>query len=167
MHESHSWSRFTYWSNFASFPFRGLLLLLLLLLSRNAVLRSRTDSLRSCRRWLWMSDSNLSWRLFEYPPKWCTYSAVGCYMAGTISNCCRLGAFCVYHTSHHVTSLHAKPHTWPAVTSHLRFCQNDVNITLPSFHCSSWQFQTISIDFHVFYNEIISNLLSRWKKINN
>ena len=28
MHKSHSWSRFTYWSNFASSPFRGFLLLM-------------------------------------------------------------------------------------------------------------------------------------------
>ena len=34
------------------------------------------------------------------------------YMAGATWNCCRLGAFCVHHTTmHHVTSLHAKPQT--------------------------------------------------------
>ena len=40
--------------------------------------------------------------LFEYPLKWCTYSAG---MAGATWNCCNLGAFCVLHTTmHHVTS---------------------------------------------------------------
>ena len=35
----------------------------------------------------------------------------GCYVAGATSNCCRLGAFCVHHTTmHHVTPIHAKPH---------------------------------------------------------
>ena len=44
-------------------------------------------------------------RVFEYPPKWCTYSAG---MAGATWNCCRLGAFCVHHTTmHYVTSCKA------------------------------------------------------------
>ena len=41
---------------------------------------------------------------------------------------------------------------------------NDIKIILPSFHWSSWQFQTISVHFHVFYavphgrvRKIISN----------
>ena len=29
--------------------------------------------------------------------------------------------------------------------------RNDLKIILPSFHCSSWQFQAISIHFRVFY----------------
>ena len=34
---------------------------------------------------------------FEYPPKWCTYSAVWLHVAGATSNCCRLGAFCEHY----------------------------------------------------------------------
>ena len=43
--------------------------------------------------------------LFKYPPKWCTYSAG---IADATWICCRLGAFCVHHTTmHHVTSCKA------------------------------------------------------------
>ena len=46
---------------------------------------------------------------FEYPPKWCTYSAG---MAGTTWNCSRLGANPVYTIQPCTMSLHAKPHTY-------------------------------------------------------
>ena len=64
---------------------------------------------------------------FEYPPKWCTYSAG---MAGATWNCSHLGASSVYTTQPCSMSLHAKPHTYKvyaclAVTCHLRFWQND------------------------------------------
>ena len=45
---------------------------------------------------------------FEYPPKWCTYSAG---MAGATWNCSRLGASPVYTIQPCTMSLHAKPHT--------------------------------------------------------
>ena len=45
---------------------------------------------------------------FEYPPKWCTYSAG---MAGATWNCSRLGASSVYTIQPCTMSLHAKPHT--------------------------------------------------------
>ena len=90
----------------------------------SAILRSRPDSLLSymiLHQWL-----TFLWRIFEYPPKWCTYSAD---MAVGTWNCCHLGAFCVHPTTiHHVTSLHAKiyvrrVHT--CLTCHLPFWQND------------------------------------------
>ena len=66
----------------------------------SAILRSRADSLRShviLHGWTAFYSA-----FFEYPPKWCTYSAG---MAGATRNCCHLGAFCVHHTTmHHVTS---------------------------------------------------------------
>ena len=45
---------------------------------------------------------------FEYPPKWCTYSAG---MAGATWNCSHLGASSVYTIQPCTMSLHAKPHT--------------------------------------------------------
>ena len=66
----------------------------------SAILRSWADSLRSyviLHEWIAFYSA-----FFEYPPKWCIYSAG---MAGATWNCCRLGAFCVHHTTmHHVTS---------------------------------------------------------------
>ena len=48
---------------------------------------------------------------FEYPPKWCTYSAG---MAGATRNCCQresVSARSVYTIQTCTVSLHAKPHT--------------------------------------------------------
>ena len=72
----------------------------------STILRSRTDSLRSC--WNeWLAFYSALWN----PPKWCGCSAVWSYMAGATQNCCHLGAFCLlYTTMHHITSLHATPH---------------------------------------------------------
>ena len=47
MHKSHSWSRFTYWSNFASFPFRGFLLFLMAFTQRCSPLSNRLTALMS------------------------------------------------------------------------------------------------------------------------
>ena len=41
------------------------------------------------------------WCIFEYPLQWCTFSTD---MAGVTWNCCRLGAFCVHHTTTHNAS---------------------------------------------------------------
>ena len=65
--------------------------------------------------------------VFEYPPKWCTYSAG---MAGATWNCSRLGAFCVHHTAmHHDTSCKATNVRCMRVnldvTCQLHFWQND------------------------------------------
>ena len=69
----------------------------------SAILRSRADSLRShviLHEWIAFYSA-----FFEYPPKWCTYSAG---MAGATRKCCHIGAFCVHHTTmHHVTSCKA------------------------------------------------------------
>ena len=75
------------------------------LLLYSAILRSRADSLRSIlHEWIAFIFYFL-YRVFEYPPKWCTYSAG---MAGATWNCCHLGTFCVHHTTmHHVTSCKA------------------------------------------------------------
>ena len=45
-------------------------------LSYSAILHFWADSLCSCRVWFKMSDCCFSQHVFEYPPKWCTYSAV-------------------------------------------------------------------------------------------
>ena len=57
----------------------------------SAILRSRADSLRShVIRHEWVAFHSA---FFEYPPKWCSYSAG---MSGATRNCCHLGAFCYY-----------------------------------------------------------------------
>ena len=63
-------------------------------------------------------------RFFEYPPKWCTYSAG---MAGATWNCCRLGARSVYTIQPcHIMQSHIhKVCVCLAVTCHLHFWQND------------------------------------------
>ena len=42
----------------------------------SAIFRSLADSLRFCHMWFWMTDYSLLKRVFEYPPKWCTYSVI-------------------------------------------------------------------------------------------
>ena len=90
----------------------------------SAILRSRADSLRSrviLHEWIAFYSA-----FFEYPPKWCTYSAG---MAGATRNCCHLGAFCVHRNNHapcHFMQSHIrKVYACLAVTCHLRFWQND------------------------------------------
>ena len=59
---------------------------------------------------------------FEYPLKWCAYSAG---MAGATWNCCHLSAFCVHHAPcHFIQSSICKVHAYLAVTCHLHFWQN-------------------------------------------
>ena len=51
---------------------------------------------------LQMSDCNFTQRTFKYPPKWkLRRCLVVKSMAGALSNCCRLGASSVYHTTTH------------------------------------------------------------------
>ena len=57
-------------------------------------------------------------RVFEYPPKCCTYSTD---MAGATWNCCRLGAFCVHHTPCHF------------MQSHIRFLDRTILFGLETF----------------------------------
>ena len=65
------------------------------------LLSSRLTALACDSTWV----ISFLWRVFEYPPKWCTYSGG---MAGATWNCCHIGAFCVHHTTmHHVTSCKA------------------------------------------------------------
>ena len=61
-----------------------------------------------------MSDCRLSWGFLNIHRSGVLTVLFGCYMAGATWNCCRLGAFCVHHTTmHHFTvSLHSKPHTY-------------------------------------------------------
>ena len=69
---------------------------------------SSLEQTHCARMWLDISEKLFIARFFfffKYPPNWCTYSAD---MAGATWNCCRLGAFCVLHTTmHHVTSCKA------------------------------------------------------------
>ena len=81
-----------------------LLLLLIAFIQRYSPLSSRLTALACDSTWV---NSFLS-RVFEYPPKWCTYSAG---MAGATWNCCHLGASSVYTMQPYTMSLHAKPHT--------------------------------------------------------
>ena len=64
----------------------------------SAILHSQADSLRLrviLHEWIGLYST------FQYPPKWCAYSAG---IADATWNCCHLGAFCVHHTTmHHVT----------------------------------------------------------------
>ena len=78
----------------------------------SAILHSRVDWVRFCCMWFWMTDLPLITR-FEYPLKWCTYSAVW-----SLRGWCHVKllpsrrTFCDHHTTmHRVTSLHAGPRT--------------------------------------------------------
>ena len=73
----------------------------------SAILRS-LEQTHCARLWFYMSDKLCIARFFEYPPKWCTYSAG---RAGATWNCSRLGASSVYTIQPCTMSLHAKPHT--------------------------------------------------------
>ena len=90
----------------------------------SAFLRS-LEQIHCARLWFYMTDKLFIARFFEYPPKWCTYSAG---MAGATWNCSDLGASSVYTIQPCTMSLHAKPHkvyACLAVTCHLHFWQND------------------------------------------
>ena len=75
----------------------------------STILRSRADSLRShviLYEWIAFYSA-----FFEYPPKWCTYSAG---MAGATRICCQKESILVrsvYTIQPCTVSLHAKPHT--------------------------------------------------------
>ena len=65
----------------------------------SAILSSRTDSLRSCCMWFWMSDCILLQRLFFFftvHRKFVLTGLFDCCMAGATWNRCRLGAGSVY-----------------------------------------------------------------------
>ena len=71
----------------------------------SAILCSRADSLHLhviLHEWIVFLYS-----VFEYPLKWCTYSAG---MAGATWNCCCLGASSVYTVQPCTVSLHTKSH---------------------------------------------------------
>ena len=69
-----------------------------------SALLSRLSALACGSTWVTTFNS----AFFEYPPKWCTYSAG---MAGATWNCSHLGASSVYTIQPCTMSLHAKPHT--------------------------------------------------------
>ena len=80
----------------------------------SANLCCRAESLRSSRKWFWMSDCNLFIAHFEYPPKWCTYSSVWllhgwCHVKLLLFR----RTFCVHHATMHqsIITLYSKPHT--------------------------------------------------------
>ena len=97
------------------------------------ILRSQADSLRSCYMWLQMSDCSFFTAHFEYPPKWCSCSAVSSYMAGAAQNCCHLCAFCVHHiTMHRITGgtdteIRVSTESWPWPRIFLRHSYRDLN----------------------------------------
>ena len=70
---------------------------------------------------------------FEYPPKWCSCSAVSSYMAGAAQNCCHLCAFCVHHiTMHRITGgtdteIRVSTESWPWPRIFLRHSYRDLN----------------------------------------
>ena len=72
----------------------------------STILRS-LEQTHCARLWFYMSDKLFIARFFEYPPKWCTYSAG---MAGATWNCSHLGTSSVYAIQPCTMSLHAKPH---------------------------------------------------------
>ena len=81
-----------------------------------------------------MSDYRLSWRFFQHPSKWCTYSAIW-----LLHSWCQVKllppwrTFSVYHRLPPCTSLQChfmqshilRVHVCSAVTCHLHFWQND------------------------------------------
>ena len=85
----------------------------------------RADSLRSSL--VWLNDCRFTQRVFEYPPKWWTYSAVFVfYMAGVTWNYFRLGARseytiqpCTNLQCHFIRSHRSRVHVCLAVTFHL------------------------------------------------
>ena len=74
---------------------------------------------------------------FEYPPKWCTYSAG---MAGATWNCSRLGASPVYtiQPCHFMQSHICKVYACLAVTCHLHFWQNDRDLLCATVVTRGW-----------------------------
>ena len=76
----------------------------IIIIDRYSPLSSRLTAVLACDS-TWVNSFLQRVFVFEYPPKWCTYSAG---MAGATRNCCHLGAFCVHHTTMlHVTSCKA------------------------------------------------------------
>ena len=74
---------------------------------------------------------------FEYPLKWCTYSAG---MAGATLNCSRLSASHVYTIQPYTMSLHAKPHTSGVCvfSCNLHFWQNDRDLLRATVVTRGW-----------------------------
>ena len=79
-----------------------------------------SDSVQVTSTWV----TNFISHVFEYPPKWYTYSAG---MAGATWNCCCLCASSVYNHApcHFIQSHIHKVYACLAVTCHLHFWQND------------------------------------------
>ena len=73
-----------------------------------SALLSRLIALACGSAWVTSFVAHFFFFFFEYPPKWCTYSAG---MAGATSNCSHLGASLVYTIQPCSMSLYAKPHT--------------------------------------------------------
>ena len=76
-------------------------------------------------------------RVFEYPPKWCTYSTG---MAGATWNCCCLGASSVYtiQPCYFIQSHIRKVYACLAVTCHQHFWQNDRDLLCATAVTRGW-----------------------------
>ena len=85
----------------------------------------------------WVTSHSFLYRVFEYPPKWCTYSAG---MAGATWNCCRLGASSVYtkQPCHFMQSHIRKVYACLAVTCHMHFWQNDRHLSRATAVTRGW-----------------------------
>ena len=102
----------------------------------SAILRSLEQTHCACL-WFYMRDKLFIARFFEYPPKWCTYSAG---MAGATWNCSHLGASSVYtiQPCHFMQSHIRKVYGCLAVTCHLHFWQNDRDLLCATAVTQGW-----------------------------
>ena len=99
-----------------------ILMMMITFIQRHSPLSSRLTVLACDPTWV----NSFLLRVFEYPPRWCTYSAG---MAGATWNCCRPGkVLCTpyNHAPCHFMQSHIhKVYACLPVTCHLHFWQND------------------------------------------
>ena len=91
-----------------------------------------------------MSDCSFTRRVFRISTDVGTL-LLGCYMAGTTRNCCRLGAFSVYTIQpctslqcHFIRSHRHKMQVCLSVTCHLHFWQNSLDLLSATMVTRSW-----------------------------
>ena len=102
---------------------------------------------------------------FEYPPKWCTYSAG---MAGATWNCCSLGASSVYtiQPCHFMQSHIPKVYACLTVTCHLHFLLNDQDLLCATAVTRGWngyqnksQHRKLTLEKKIILPKVLSCLL--------
>ena len=173
IHTKQVWQLVVYSGNMCLNCFMGWIWLIDdLLIWCYSPLSSRLTALACDSTWV----TSFLWCLFEYPPKWCTYSAG---MAGATWNCCRLSTISVYSIqpcSIHFTQSHiCKVYACLAVTCHLHFWQNYRDLLcatvvtrgverIPKYECGCWQLGwcSASINIHKHFPEQTTTATLPW-----